>query len=116
MRQTISAPHDSLPARAEATAPRFMRATVLLLLGLCLTALAGRPAVARADDNVVVNGDLTQGAPGKSPDHWSTDAWISAADTTSYKWSHGEIEVDSAKPNDARWIQNLHVGPGWYHF
>src|SRR5271155_4351209 len=123
MRQTISAPHDSLPARAEtpmrrsAVAAGMPAATFLLLiLAIGLTVLAGRPAAARADDNVVANGDLTQGAPGKTPEHWRTEAWISTPDASSYKWSNGEIEVDSTKANDARWVQDLHVIPGWYHF
>ena len=89
---------------------------LVLILTTCLITLAGRPTVARADDNIVANGDLTQGAPGKTPEHWRTEAWISTPDASSYKWSNGEIEVNSAKANDARWIQDLHVIPGWYHF
>ncbi len=89
---------------------------LVLILTTGLMAFAGRPASARADDNVVANGDLTQGVPGKTPEHWRTEAWISTPDASSYKWSNGEIEVDSAKANDARWIQDLHVIPGWYHF
>ena len=26
------------------------------------------------------------------------------------------MEISSAKGNDARWIQKLHLGPGWYYF
>ncbi|MGO9057891.1 MAG: PA14 domain-containing protein [Candidatus Binataceae bacterium] len=122
MRQTISAPHDSLPPGAEATTRRSAAAfdmpitMFVLMLALGLTAFGGRPAAARADDNVVANGDLSQGAPGKTPEHWSTEAWIAAPDATTYKWTSGELEIESAKANDARWIQNLHIGPGWYYF
>ena len=28
----------------------------------------------------------------------------------------GELEVSSAKPNDAYWSQTVHLAPGWYHF
>src|SRR5216684_4770337 len=28
----------------------------------------------------------------------------------------GEVEISSLKPNDASWVQKLHLTPGWYHF
>jgi len=93
--------------------------SAVLLVVLALIAVAGRPVCAWADDNVVTNGDLTKGS-GKNPDGWTTEAWIATPDASTYNWSHGisgaQIEITSTKGNDARWIQNLHVGPGWYYF
>ena len=70
--------------------------------------------------NVVVNGDLGKGS-GESPDHWQGDGWQNGPEFTTYTWHHsgngpGELEVSNLKGNDARWIQKLHLAPGWYHF
>src|SRR5271154_18358 len=97
-------------------AARMLRVLTVLML-LCLSAIGG---LARADDSVILNGDLSKGS-GSRPEHWQTDAWKNEPDYTTYNWSHtpgsaGEIEISSTKPNDARWAQTLHLGPGWYHF
>ena len=124
MRPSNSAP-DASPCLSPGAAPRRSRragaplSAILLLIGLSLIAALGDPAAARAGDNLVVNGDFAKGS-GKTPDAWSTEAWIPTPDTTTYDWTHGQggaqVEISSAKGNDARWVQKLHVGPGWYYF
>lgn len=71
-----------------------------------------------ANDNVVLNGDLTQGS-GVLPDHWANQAWD--ANSVTFKWNHtagapGELEISSTKANDANWSQVVNLGAGWYHF
>src|SRR5208282_1566851 len=67
------------------------------------------------------NGQFTKGA-GNSPDHWRTEAWDQKPEVTTYRWHHseeggpGQAEIDSGKPNDARWMQSLNLGAGWYYF
>jgi len=72
-----------------------------------------------ADDNIIANPDLTEGK-GAAPQGWTSEGWINSPDTSTYNWAHdaagGRLEITSTKPNDARWIQNLHIGPGWYYF
>jgi hypothetical protein len=86
----------------------------VLLIALSLTA-----GLARAADNIIANPDLTRGK-GAVPEGWTSEGWISTPDASSYNWVHGpaggQLEISSTKGNDARWIQNLHIGPGWYYF
>ncbi|MBV8774181.1 MAG: hypothetical protein JO166_17885 [Deltaproteobacteria bacterium] len=76
-------------------------------------------APARAGRNLLNNGDFVRGS-GESVDGWRTDAWVLSAGTTEYKWiapHHGEpaeIAIFSRRDNDARWVQGLSLGPGWY--
>ncbi len=93
--------------------------TALFAACFCLLATIA-PAIVSADDNLLVNGDLTKGT-GDSPDHWENEGWQTAAGVTSFTWNHSgaapaELEVSNLKPNDARWFQKLHLDPGWYHF
>jgi hypothetical protein len=75
---------------------------------------------ALASRNLLNNGDFIRGSAG-SVDGWRTDAWVLSAGTTEYKWiapHHGEpaeVEIFSHRDNDARWVQGLSLGPGWYH-
>jgi hypothetical protein len=86
---------------------------------LLLTIMAV-PLTAHASRNLLNNGDLTRGS-GDSVDSWRTDAWVLSAGTTDYQWiaphqdEPGEVEIFSHRDNDARWVQGLSVGPGWYH-
>ena len=78
-------------------------------------AVGGAPAEAA---NLLVNSRFASGS-GANPDHWRTEAWINAAATSSYGWTRaasgpGEVEVSNIRPNDARWVQPLVLGPGWY--
>jgi hypothetical protein len=86
-----------------------------LLMVLCL--IPGTSA--RAADSILANPDLTKGK-GAVPEGWTSEGWISAPDASTYKWVPGpgasQLQVSSTKANDARWIQNLHIGPGWYYF
>ena len=70
--------------------------------------------------NLLVNGDFSRGS-GSSVDQWRTEAWNQAPEYTRYSWTHparggGEVSVENTKPNDARYLQNLTLGPGWYRF
>ena len=77
-------------------------------------------APALASRSLLNNGDFIRGS-GDSVDGWRTDAWILTAGTTEYKWiaphhgQPGEVAIFSHRNNDARWVQGLSVGPGWYH-
>lgn len=73
-----------------------------------------------AAGNLLLNSDLGKGA-GNSPDHWRSEGWDQRPEVTSYTWIQrsggpGELQVNSLKPNDARWMQNLNLAPGWYYF
>ena len=95
----------------------------IALMAACLMLAGARRAGADdkvaagkvANDNVVVNGDLSKGT-GESPDHWQGDGWQNGPEYSTYTWHHsgtgpGELEVASVKANDARWIQKVHIGP-----
>lgn len=88
---------------------------VVLAVGLLIT-----PCTTRAAQNLLNNGDFGRGS-GNSVDGWRTDAWILTAGTTDYQWIRpqagraGEIEMLTHRDNDARWVQQLSLGPGWYY-
>jgi len=52
------------------------------------------------------------------PDDWRPDAH--EARISSFEWhlvnGQGELEISNLKPNDSRWIQTIHLSPGWYFF
>jgi hypothetical protein len=87
-------------------------ALVLAILSLSVPAHAGK--------NLLNNGDFTRGS-GDSVDGWRTDAWVLSTGTTEYVWiaphhnEPAEVEVSSHRDNDARWVQGLSLGQGWYH-
>ncbi|MGO9603145.1 MAG: hypothetical protein ACLQAT_07040 [Candidatus Binataceae bacterium] len=98
------------------------RPTILALAALAIAlATIARPPSARAEDNLMLNGDLSKGAADQ-PDDWRTEAWVNEPDAFTYTWAHpdkrvpGQLEVDALKPNDARWMQSLTLPPGWYYF
>jgi len=69
--------------------------------------------------NLLSNGDFAHGS-GKSPDDWRTGGWNESPSVTSYDWLHSagsepELIVNNLQPNDARWLQTLTLGPGWYY-
>lgn len=77
------------------------------------------PADVPAGPNLLSNGDFARGS-GKSPDHWRTGGWNEAPTVTGYDWLHSagsepELVVDNLQANDARWLQTLALGPGWYY-
>ena len=79
-------------------------------------ALAETPKAGR---NLLSNGDFSHGS-GKSPDNWRTGGWKEEPSVTSYDWLHSsgsepELIVNNLQANDARWLQTLSLGPGWYY-
>lgn len=69
--------------------------------------------------NLLANGDFARGS-GKVPDDWRTGGWNESPAFTSYDWLHSdgsepELIVNNLQPNDARWLQTLSLGPGWYY-
>ncbi len=82
--------------------------------------IANADADAKAERNFVANGDLSKGS-GAVPDQWQSEAWQKGDEFSTYTWhpagaAPAMLEVSSSKPNDARWSQKVHLGPGWYHF
>ncbi|HKV56566.1 MAG TPA: hypothetical protein VJN94_18165 [Candidatus Binataceae bacterium] len=83
-----------------------------------LSLLVASPALAAK--NLLNNGDLDRGS-GDSVDGWRIDAWVLSPGTTDYHWiaphgsEPGEVEVFTHRDNDARWVQGLNLGPGWYY-
>ncbi|HYA34503.1 MAG TPA: hypothetical protein VEF03_02735 [Candidatus Binataceae bacterium] len=78
------------------------------------------PHISLASENLLVNGDFASGAE-SSPAAWTPESWVSSPDTH-YRWiaplrDHpGELEIETAgMVNDARWVQTVHLDPGWYH-
>jgi hypothetical protein len=79
-------------------------------------ALAESPTAGR---NLLSNGDFSHGS-GKSPDNWRPGGWKEEPSVTSYDWLHSpgsdpELIVNNLQANDARWLQTLSLGPGWYY-
>lgn len=94
-----------------------IRAAFAVLIAAVLIA----PPIARAQGvNLLNNGDFTRGTA-KSCDGWRIDAWILSPTATEFRWilpQHGEpaeLEIDTHHDNDARWVQTLPLGPGWYY-
>jgi hypothetical protein len=94
----------------------------LASLGVMLTvfSILGVAKSALCVGNLLMNGDFSRGSGG-SVDQWRTEAWNQAPEYTRYSWTHpakggGEVSVENMKPNDARYLQNLTLGPGWYRF
>ena len=72
---------------------------------------------ARAADNLLVNGNLTEGS-GLSPEGWQVHQWHAGGSVLSWQpgAGGGQLQIVSKGPNDAQWVQHLRLGPGWYHF
>jgi dolichyl-phosphate-mannose-protein mannosyltransferase len=103
------------------SASRGRFAWLLVSVALPLLVALSLPAVAPGTEkNLLLNPDLSRGA-GNSPDHWRTEGWDQRPSVTNYKWiapaggALGVLEVESSEPNDARWMQGLSLGPGWYY-
>ncbi len=96
-----------------------VRLSAIALLSTIMVIMIGAADLFAAR-NLVLNGDLSKGA-GNSPDHWRAEGWNQKPETTTYTWSFqpgspGELLVNSRAANDARWMQSLNLGPGWYYF
>ena len=97
--------------------PRRWSRAALAVLTL-LPVLASSPVSA---ENFVQNGDLARGG-GNAPEEWRTDKWDQSAGATEFMWrapsgdQPGQAGIKNAKPNDARFVQDLHVREqSWYH-
>ncbi len=108
--------------RTAPTASAFVTqgARVLALLAALHALWSCGPRRAFAAENLLRNGDVSQGA-GDSPFEWGSEAWKNGPEFSLYRWHHvhgapGELEISNLEPNDARWVQRVHLGPGWYHF
>jgi hypothetical protein len=106
-----------MSARAETGAAAARCGTLAAILCVLTLIAAGPAPVAK---NLLNNGGFTHGS-GDSVDGWRTDGWILTPGTTDYHWiapangQPGELEVFTHRDNDARWVQQLNLGPGWYH-
>ncbi len=96
---------------------RFGPSTLPLII---LIAVALVPASdSRAADNLLLNPDFAAGNDSKPAD-WGTQSWIEMP-TTEYIWIRpsgnepGTVAIVSSYENQARWIQPLHLDPGWYY-
>jgi len=93
---------------------RWLMAAMLAALVLCV------PAAALADKNLLNNGDFSRGS-GDSVDGWRNDAWILTPGTTDFRWIRpqagrpGQVELHTHHDNDARFTQQVSLGPGWYY-
>lgn len=73
-----------------------------------------------AKPNLLNNGDFARGS-GTSCDGWRVDAWTLSATATEFTWIRpsggqpAEVEIDTHHDNDARWVQTVSLGPGWYY-
>jgi hypothetical protein len=74
-------------------------------------------ASVHAADNLIVNGNLTEGS-GFIPEGWQSHTWRASGSIFSWEpgAGGGQVQIINNEPNDAQWIQHLHLGPGWYNF
>lgn len=91
-----------------------------MLRSLTALALVILPCAAHAE-SFVQNGDLARGS-GNTPEEWRTDRWDTSAGATDFMWQApdgdkpGQAGIKNVKPNDARFVQDLHVREqSWYH-
>jgi hypothetical protein len=108
-------PLASTGCRGDASAPPSSSAQAT---GASPTASAGAIDVPPGP-NLLSNGGFATGS-GRAPDDWRTGGWNESPAFTSYDWLHAagsepELVVTNLQPNDARWLQTLSLGPGWYY-
>ena len=112
--------------RLSARAPAAFRACILALLGVLLIAAAflARPDFSAAQDlvhseDLLRNGDFAAGA-GDTPEGWRRESWVDLP-TTRFLWikpaggEPGMVSVQNDADNMARWVQDVHLKPGWYY-
>ncbi len=92
---------------------RLATALIVVNLGLWL------PRSALAGDNLVSNGDLSEGT-GQLPNGWRTASQRVVIASDTFSWSHqpgsgGELHVVNHKPNIALWSQTVTLPLGWYY-
>jgi hypothetical protein len=91
--------------------PTFERLAVALVALLLVSASSGV-----ADDNLLRNGEFTQGTL-NSPADWRAESLRRNPET--FSWNHsptapGELQINSTAADFAQWSQKLRLGPGWY--
>ena len=98
----------------------YRSALLFCTVSLCAILFAApRSSFAAGDQkNLLLNGDFAKGSEDQ-PDSWRTEAWINNPESFQAHWHSNtgkpsELEVDALKANDARWMQPLTVGSGWY--
>ena len=86
---------------------------------LLITALIFPAPDSAGAQNLLRNGDFSAGI-GNLPLGWHTDSWVDLP-TTKYVWikphggEPGMVSVENRSDNAARWVQSLHLNPGWYY-
>jgi len=88
-----------------------MKSSSFLLMVLLLCA-----GVGTADENLLHNGELHQGAL-NSPAYWRTDSL--RHDPMTFVWSHppdapSELQISGAGADMALWSQTIDLAPAWY--
>ncbi|HLH77212.1 MAG TPA: hypothetical protein VKV28_10435 [Candidatus Binataceae bacterium] len=99
-----------------------MRKTTGGIAFLALAVTLGWPALTRAQENLLLNPDLSQGS-GNSPTDWVGQSWLQGQPNSKYQgtlqWlsqsQPAELEVSNSAPDDARWVQTLQLDAGLYH-
>jgi len=92
----------------------------IALILTVIVALATAIAASADESNLLHNPAFNVGS-GNSPDNWRTEAWINSPEAVQYRWippangQPGGLEVINRQPDDARWMQTMALGPGWYH-
>jgi len=90
----------------------FATTLVIVSLGLWLSVCA------LAGDNLVRNGDLTEGS-GDTPGDWRTTSQSELKAGSSFLWQHqpgspGELRLINRKPDITDWSQTVELSSGWY--
>jgi len=114
---TASVPLAATLSHADASAPSSSAGAIGVTGASPAATVTG--AQVPAGPNLLSNGDFATGS-GKSPDNWRTGGWNEAPTVTNYDWLHSagsepELVVNNLQANDARWLQTLTLGPGWYY-
>jgi len=90
------------------------------IVAVLLAASFAPRSVNAAKVNLLNNGDFARGS-GTSCDGWRVDAWVLSPTATEFDWIQpgggepAELEIDTHHDNDARWVQTVPLGPGWYY-
>jgi dolichyl-phosphate-mannose-protein mannosyltransferase len=85
----------------------------ILLICACFSSRA------EADQNLLINGDFSQGTDTHATG-WRTESWLDR-DTTTFTWippfgaEPGEVEISNDQLNDSRWVQSTILSPGLYY-
>lgn len=89
------------------------------LLGWLLLAACFTPSALHAQANLLLNPGFTAGS-GDSPQSWTHDPYTQPAGDVTFQWLNdqqpAELEIWNYQPVDSRWMQTVHLKPGWYHF